>query len=552
MSDAPSEWSQLQFERDFVRSLPGADAGAPHLPRATPGACHAAAVPEPAADPDLRAWRSELATDMGLPPVGSASRAAVAALFAGNTAVAHGQPYAMRYGGHQFGNWADQLGDGRVINLGEWRASADRVWTVQLKGAGRTPYSRGADGRAVLRSSIREFVASEAMHALGIPTSRALALVTTGMPVERDMLYDGNPRLEPGAVVTRVAPSFVRLGNFEIHAAHQEHEALRALHDYCLARHFPDCAGDTAAFFAEVCRRTAELMAGWMSVGFVHAVMNTDNLSILGHTIDYGPFAWMEDFDPAWTPNEVDRGRRYGFGRQPQMAQWNLARFGSALLPLGVSVETLEPVLAAFGPQYSAAFQWRMVAKLGLRSVTAETTALLDPLFAGMAEYRLDMTLFFRGLADCVREAASAADRARFIALVSALAAKPDMPEALADASHPLRQWWGQWRELRLREAGEAGVDAATASGRETAESLRRWCAQRAEAMDRCNPAVVPRNWRLADVITAAETGDWSPFDTLLEQVTHPFVGRVDDLLGERPPADAASRPGCGRLTCSS
>ncbi|MBG3852707.1 YdiU family protein, partial [Xanthomonas hortorum pv. carotae] len=229
------------------------------------------------------------------------------------------QPWAVNYGGHQFGHWAGQLGDGRAISLGEAIGVDGGRYELQLKGAGPTPYSRGADGRAVLRSSIREFLCSEAMHHLGVPTTRALSLVTTGDAVVRDMFYDGRPQREPGAIVCRVAPSFIRFGNFELPSARGDSALLRQWADFTIARDFPELkgAGENlyAAWFAQVCERTAVMVAHWMRVGFVHGVMNTDNMSILGLTIDYGPYGWVDDYDPDWTPNTTDaQGRRYRFG----------------------------------------------------------------------------------------------------------------------------------------------------------------------------------------------------------------------------------------------
>ena len=239
-------------------------------------------------------------------------------------------------GGHQFGHWAGQLGDGRAISLGEAVLADGQRRELQLKGAGPTPYSRSADGRAVLRSSIREFLCSEAMHHLGIPTTRALSLVGTGEGVVRDMFYDGHPEVEPGAIVCRVAPSFLRFGHFELPSQRGDTSLLQALADFCIARDFPHLRGRGeplyADWFAEVCERTARLVAGWMRVGFVHGVLNTDNMSILGLAIDYGPYGWIDAYDPDWTPNTTDAtGRRYRFGWQPRVANWNLGQLARAL-----------------------------------------------------------------------------------------------------------------------------------------------------------------------------------------------------------------------------
>src|SRR3569623_2446364 len=263
------------------------------------------------------------------------------------------QPWASNYGGHQFGHWAGQLGDGRAITVGEIINAAGQRWELQLKGAGPTPYSRHADGRAVLRSSIREFLCSEAMHHLGVPTTRALCLVETGEAVVRDMFYDGHPREEPGAIVCRVAPSFVRFGHFELPYARNDVALLRQLADFTIRRAFPHLRGQGEALYADwfgvVCERTARLMALWMRVGFVHGVMNTDNMSILGLTIDYGPYGWIDDYDPDWTPNTTDaEGRRYRFGAQPQVAYWNLTRLAGALAPAFESVEPLQAGLERY------------------------------------------------------------------------------------------------------------------------------------------------------------------------------------------------------------
>ena len=261
-------------------------------------------------------------------------------VLAGNRILPGMQPYAARYGGHQFGHWAGQLGDGRAITLGEMLCPDGIYRELQLKGAGRTPYSRTADGRAVLRSSVREFLCSEAMHYLGIPTTRALSLVATGESVVRDMFYNGNPQAETGAVVCRVAPSFVRFGNFEIFAAQKEPEILKQLADYIITEYFPELgvpalrALHTCALVRGNLPSDRRLVAHWMRVGFVHGVMNTDNMSILGLTIDYGPYGWLEGFDLRWTPNTTDaQGRRYCYGNQPDIAQWNLTGLPGRLLP---------------------------------------------------------------------------------------------------------------------------------------------------------------------------------------------------------------------------
>ncbi len=311
-------------------------------------------------------------------------------------------PYAACYGGHQFGAWAGQLGDGRAISLGEVVNAAGQRWELQLKGAGATPYSRSADGRAVLRSSIREFLCSEAMAHLGVPTTRALSLVSTGDQIVRDMFYNGHPKAEPGAIVCRVAPSFLRFGNFELLAARGEVDLLTRLADYTLRHHFPELGAPSpetyAAWLTEICRRTALLMVHWMRVGFVHGVMNTDNMSILGLTIDYGPFGFLDNYDPNFTPNTTDAGeRRYRFSNQPRVAKWNLIKLAEALYPLIGSIPPLEEALVAYTETYEAEESRLFAAKLGL---TTRDKPLVDELFQLLAMAETDMTLFFRGLAN--------------------------------------------------------------------------------------------------------------------------------------------------------
>ena len=314
----------LQFDNRFVRELAG-DPDRTNRRRQVPGACYSFVKPTAVAAPRLVAYSREVGQRLGLSDATCRSDL-FTQVFTGNRLLPEMQPFAMRYGGHQFGNWAGQLGDGRAINLGEVINRHGERWVLQLKGAGPTPYSRTADGLAVLRSSIREFLCSEAMHHLGVPTTRALSLTLTGEEVERDMFYDGHPKLEPGAVVCRVSPSFIRFGNFQIHAANKETELLKRLVAYTIHTDFKGPAEASAeaisGWFDEVCRRTAAMMVHWMRVGFVHGVMNTDNMSILGLTIDYGPYGWLEDYDPNWTPNTTDAtGRRYRFGQQPAIAQ---------------------------------------------------------------------------------------------------------------------------------------------------------------------------------------------------------------------------------------
>jgi uncharacterized protein YdiU (UPF0061 family) len=379
------------FTNSFVDELPGEIAPSKR-PRQVPGCCYSQVDPTPVRDPHLLAWSDDLAAFLGIAQ--PAERGPAVDVLAGNLVTASMKPFAARYGGHQFGAWAGQLGDGRAICLGEVTAADGSRWEIQLKGAGPTPYSRRADGRAVLRSSLREFLCSEAMHYLGVPTTRALSLVGTGETVIRDMFYDGDPRPEKGAVVARVAPTFVRFGNFELMAAHGERENLRLLADYVIRHYYPELGEPSDAvygrWFQEICRRTAVMIAHWMSVGFVHGVMNTDNMSVLGITIDYGPYGWLEPYDPDWTPNTTDFGqRRYAFGQQPRVALWNLLMLAQALSPLVPDTDVLEAGLEHYRATFGDTQHAMMLRKLGLTPLPQEQEndrSLIKDLYQGLAD----------------------------------------------------------------------------------------------------------------------------------------------------------------------
>ena len=525
----------LAFEASFVRELPG-DPLLHNVSRAVRNACYTRVNPTPVAAPRLLGLSEALGETLGIARPQSPTSAAVEAL-AGNRVVEGMAPYAARYGGHQFGVWAGQLGDGRAITLGEVIARDGMRYDLQLKGAGRTPYSRTADGRAVLRSSVREFMCSEAMHWLGVPTTRALSLVATGETVIRDMFYDGNPEPEPGAVVCRVAPSFVRFGNFEILAAHDEIDTLKRLADYLIVHHFPELGAPSpevyVRWFEEICRRTAVMVAEWTRVGFVHGVMNTDNMSVLGLTIDYGPCGWLEGFDPMWTPNTTDaQGRRYRFGAQPQIAQWNLSRFAGALLPL-IEKPALEEALEVYRHTFEHESSRMTAEKLGLAALDREgDEGLLGEMFEVLQAVETDMTLFFRLLANVpVDGAAEAADDARLI--------------------EPLR------RAFYSDEAFEAGHRARLAGWlRRYIERVRADAAPaewRVARMNRANPKYVLRNYLAQLAIDALAAGDASVMERLMQVLQRPYDEQPEhDDLAERRPEWARNRPGCSALSCSS
>ena len=524
----------LAFADTFVRSLPG-DPSESNVPRRVPGASYSRVVPTPVRAPSLIAWSEAMGERLGLarPPLGPGPAADV---LAGNRLVAGMRPYAARYGGHQFGHWADQLGDGRAITLGELLAPDGTSWDLQLKGAGRTPYSRSADGRAVLRSSVREFLCSEAMHFLGVPTTRALSLVATGEPVVRDMFYDGRPEAEPGAIVCRVAPSFVRFGNFEIHATHGEIDLLRRLADYVITTHYPGLGQPSSAtylaLFEEVCRRTAVLAAHWMRVGFVHGVLNTDNMSILGLTIDYGPYGWLEGYDPTWTPNTTDAGtRRYRFGQQPAVALWNLARFGEALSPLVDTPEDLDAGLAIYRDTFDATYGAMLRDKLGLDVLDTDgADALLVGLFGLLEATETDMTLFFRNLAHVPVHADPADEEAWLSPLRIAF-----YDEGALAGPHRSRvlAWL---RDYAARVEAEGHSDE-----------------QRVARMHGANPKYVLRNYLAQQAIDAAALGDTSVIERLLRVLARPYDDQPgEDDLALRRPEWARHRAGCSMLSCSS
>ena len=532
----------LAFDDRFVRELPG-DPSRDGRPRTVLRAAYSRVDPTPVPAPELLALVPEVAELLGLDP---RPTPALVEVLAGNRVVPGMAPYAACYGGHQFGHWAGQLGDGRAITLGEIvhaRPGADGAdggdtWELQLKGAGPTPYSRRADGRAVLRSSLRELVCSEAMFHLGVPTTRALALVATGQPVERDLLYDGHPALEPGAIVARVAPSFLRFGSYELPAVRGELDVLRALVRFTLARFYPRYLDgerlDVAGFFAEVARRTAWLVTEWMRVGFVHGVMNTDNMSILGLTIDYGPYGWLEPFDLDWTPNITDAGgRRYRFGAQPQVAQWNLARLAGALAPLVDDDAPLERTLAAYPGELAAHYRHTMLRKLGLsgrRDTALDDDELLTDLGHLLVSAEIDMTLFFRRLG-AVEIAGPAARLGDGAALLREAYYEP---EVLAPTHHAaLADWLRRYAE---RVAVEDLDDAA-----------------RRARMDAVNPIYVPRNYLVQLVIEATERGDRAALPELLDVLRRPYVERPNlARFAAKRPDWARHKPGCSMLSCSS
>ena len=439
------------------------------------------AAPVPA--PELLVLNEELAGELGVDPAALRTSAGVSLL------VGHGLPagvttVAQAYAGHQFGMFQPRLGDGRALLLGEVVDPAGRRRDLHLKGSGRTPFARGADGKAAVGPMLREYLVGEAMHGLGIPTTRGLSVVATGEAVARE-------RLLPGAVLCRVAASHLRVGTVQYAAATGELDVLRALADHAIARHHPQAADEAnpyLALYRAVTAAQAELVARWMLVGFVHGVMNTDNTTLSGETIDYGPCAFMDAFDPATVFSSIDETGRYAYGNQPAIAQWNLARLGEALLPLidqdaDAAVEAATAVLGEFADAYSGHWHRGTAAKLGLAEPAPE---LVGDLWTLMAAQRVDFTTFFRALADGTAR------------------------DLFTDRA-PFEEWAG--RRDALLPADRSAV---------------------AEAMNRVNPVYVPRNHRVEQALAAATAGDLGPFRRLVEVVSDPYTprpGHDDDAL---------------------
>ena len=462
------------FDNSFVRELDGL-----YVP------WQGAAAPAPR----MLALNEQLATELGADPGALRTPEGVAALV-GTTPPEGAEPVAQAYAGHQFGGFSPRLGDGRALLLGEVLDAQGRRRDLHLKGSGRTPFARGADGKAAVGPMLREYVIGEAMHALGIPTTRALAVGATGEEASR-------PGFPPGAVLARVAASHLRVGTFEYARLNGGEELARRLADYAIARHHPDAAeadNPYLAFFESVVDVQASLIAQWMLVGFVHGVMNTDNMTISGETIDYGPCAFIDTFDPETVFSSIDHAGRYAYGHQPHVAPWNLARLAETLLPLidpdtETAVGAVTVVLQSFPQRFGAVWSAGMRAKLGLEGEQDGDAELIDDLLGLMREHDADYTSFLRGLSSVARGTAAA----------------PAGIEA----------WVERWR-ARLGDDTEAI----------------------AAAMDRVNPVYIPRNHHVEDALTAATVGDLAPFERLVGVVTQPF--------DERPGLEAYAEPAPG------
>jgi len=469
-------------------------------------------MPTPLPAPYFVAASARAAALVGLNPAELAHDDFVAA-FTGNAVPPRAKPLSAVYSGHQFGHWAGQLGDGRAILLGQL-PGPNGPMELQLKGAGMTPYSRMGDGRAVLRSSIREFLCSEAMAALGIPTTRALMVTGSQQGVMRETM-------ETSAVVTRMAPSFVRFGSFEHWHYRNKHEELRTLADYVIRDFYPELAGADNPYLAllsEVTQRTARMIAGWQAVGFMHGVMNTDNMSILGLTLDYGPFGFMEAFDVDHICNHTDQGGRYSYANQVPVGHWNCYALANALLPLIKDTDAAQAALEVYVDAYGERFDTLMHAKLGLTSVRENDRALFDAMFKLMQENHVDFTLFFRRLSG-LRVAAADGEAAALDAPLRDLF----LDRAGFDA-------WAQLYRARLRQ--ESSLDAV-----------------RGEAMNQVNPKYILRNYLAQVAIEKAQNGDFSEVARLLAVLERPFDEQPGNESYAALPPDWASHL---EVSCSS
>ncbi len=529
----------ITFDNSFTRELP-VDHENENYRRQVSGACFSWVEPLKVSRPSLVSYAGEIAEELDFTEEFCQSQRFIE-VFSGNKLLTGMEPYATCYGGHQFGHWAGQLGDGRAINLGEIVNSKGHRLALQLKGAGPTPYSRTADGLAVLRSSLREFLCSEAMYHLGVPTTRALSLILTGEQVVRDPFYDGHPKHEPGAVVCRVAPSFTRFGNFQIFAFRGEIEVLRQLVDYTIRTDFPHLGTPSQAvymeWFEEVCQKTLSMILHWERVGFVHGVMNTDNMSILGLTIDYGPYGWLEGYDPDWTPNTTDASQhRYRFGSQAQIGLWNLVQLAQALVPLTLDAKPFEEILKRYANGYEHDSNVMMAQKLGFKQFEPETDkTLISELLSVLQLTETDMTIFFRNLAllDIDHLAlADNPDKELITPLMNAYYAPEDM-----GVDTEIRAQTEVWLHNYAKRLVKDGLK----------EKERRY------RMNRVNPKFVFRNYLAQLAIDKAEQGDYSMVDDLLNLFRNPYDEQPGkEYFAQKRPEWARNKPGCSMLSCSS
>ena len=527
-----SRLDSFNLDTSYIDSLP-ADKRTDNMPRQVHDACFSWVLPAQTSAANLLAYSIDAASLLDLTST-DCEAPDFTNIFSGNQIIDGTKPFATSYGGHQFGNWAGQLGDGRAINLCSIINIKGETWALQLKGAGPTPYSRTADGFAVLRSSLREFLCSEAMFYLGVPTTRALSLITTGDRVVRDVLYNGNPQYEQGAVVCRLAPSFTRFGHFQYYAQ-QSVELLKTFTDYTIKESFSHLGEPNKEcyirWFNEVCQTSCDMVVEWMRVGFVHGVMNTDNMSILGLTIDYGPYGWLEAYDPDWTPNTTDaNNHRYAFSQQAKITHWNLYQLANAIYPLIDEAEPLETALNSFAEQYANQWLSMMGKKLGFSHIDeGNDSELVQQLLDFFWQYETDMTIFFRRLAD-VPVDEEMLDIQISISQLSAAFYEEDMPHNIEEL---LASWLQNYWQRRQKDSLNSS--------------------QRRELMNKTNPKYVLRNYLAQQAIEKSEQGDQSLLHELLLVLKTPYDEQPEkEHLNQKRPDWAKHKVGCSMLSCSS
>jgi uncharacterized protein YdiU (UPF0061 family) len=517
---------KLNIKNTFTKELP-ADVNEDNTRRQIENAAFSYVSPKKTAKPAIVHVSQEMASELNISEEETKSEF-FKNIVTGNEIYPNTRPFAMCYAGHQFGNWAGQLGDGRAINLFEV-AHQNKNWKVQLKGAGETPYSRTADGLAVLRSSVREYLCSEAMFHLGVPTTRALSLSLSGDSVLRDILYDGHPDYEKGAIVSRVSPSFLRFGSFEIFTARNDLKNLKVLADYTIKNHFPHLGKPSKenyiAFFKEVAQHTLEMIIHWQRVGFVHGVMNTDNMSILGLTIDFGPYGWLEGFDFGWTPNTTDnQHKRYRYGNQPNIGLWNLYQLANALYPIIEEVEPLEAILNQYTIDFEKQSLSMMKSKLGFITEDADDVALIQNLEDNLQLVEIDMTIFFRSLSNFKE------DTSGLKLIEKSFYDFENISDAVINSWN---LWFTKYRDRLQKE---------TISSEE-----------RKEKMDAVNPKYVLRNYMSQMAIDEADKGNYTLIDKLFQLLKTPYAEQPEnEKWFAKRPEWARNKVGCSMLSCSS
>jgi uncharacterized protein YdiU (UPF0061 family) len=516
----------MEITNLFVQSLPG-EIIKENYQRQVVNACYSTVEPTPVKDAKLIALSPDVIQLLDLDRDWINSTAFLD-IISGNKNIAGSIPYAMCYGGHQFGHWAGQLGDGRAINIADIKVG-DQAYTLQLKGAGKTPYSRTADGLAVLRSSIREYLCSEAMFHLGVPTTRALSLVKTGEKVYRDMFYDGNPSYETGAIVCRVAPSFLRFGNYQIFSSRNDLANLKSLVDFTIKNFFPELGEPSKVVYLSwlksIAEKTMDMVIHWQRVGFVHGVMNTDNMSILGLTIDYGPYGWLENYDPKWTPNTTDgHGRRYAFGNQPNVAVWNVIQLFNAIYPLIDDKQEMQKIVDGLTTYFTDHYQKMLVQKIGFTDCNQEGLNLVNKIFELIQNDQVDYILFFRNLGD--------------VKLDQDIANIP----------------------LSIRDSFYESDDIDENQYLDWLKTYRAYCKDhnvkeedRITTIKKTNPKYVLRNYMAYEIINKVEEGDMTLFNEIEDMLKRPYEDNPKyDRWFTRRPEWATHKAGCSMLSCSS